>query len=175
MRLALNQARAAARMDEVPVGAVVVHQGQVIGRGHNRRETRQDVTLHAEMVAIRQACHHLGSWRLDQCDLYVTLEPCVMCAGAIVQSRIRTLVYGSRDPKAGACGSVVNVPDLPLHHVVQVESGVLSEESSALLKQFFQKRRRLDKQAGTRSSRHQQAVQQAGSTEAEKKPDPFAD
>ena len=155
MRRALNQAKAAERIDEVPVGAVVVRNGTVIGRGYNRRESRQDVTMHAEMIALRQACRRLNSWRLDDCDLYVTLEPCVMCAGAIVQARIRTLVFGAKDPKAGACGSVVNVPDLPLHHVVQITEGVLADECAMILRCFFQRRRKQDKEAGSKSIRRQ--------------------
>ncbi|MBP8989984.1 MAG: tRNA adenosine(34) deaminase TadA [Clostridia bacterium] len=142
MQLALHQARSADRIGEVPVGAIIVHEGHIIGRGYNQRETRKDVTLHAEIIAIRQACRHLNSWRLQDCDLYVTLEPCIMCAGAIVQARIRTLIYGAQDPKAGGCGSVVNIPALPLNHVVLVQGGLMAEESAELLRQFFQRRRR---------------------------------
>ena len=108
MKLALNQARKAMKAGETPVGAVLVCAGRVLGRGYNRREASADVTQHAELMAIRQASRRLGTWRLDGCDLYVTLEPCIMCAGAIVQARIRTVYYGAADPKAGACGSVVD-------------------------------------------------------------------
>ena len=142
MRLAIRQARRADRMDEVPVGAVVVHQGVVVGRGHNLRESRQDVTLHAEIMAIRQACRRLGRWRLEGCDLYVTLEPCIMCAGAIIQARIRTLYYGADDPKTGACGSLTDLFSLRHNHRVTVVPGLLAAESSALLKVFFQRRRK---------------------------------
>ena len=142
MRLAIRQARRADRMDEVPVGAVVVHQGVVVGRGHNLRESRQDVTLHAEIMAIRQACRRLGRWRLEGCDLYVTLEPCIMCAGAIIQARIRTLYYGADDPKTGACGSLTDLFSLRHNHRVTVVPGLLAAESSALLKVIFRRRRK---------------------------------
>jgi tRNA(adenine34) deaminase len=158
MRLAINQARKADRADEVPVGAVVVHAGKIIGRGYNRRESRQDVTLHAEMIALRQASRFLKSWRLDGCDLYVTLEPCIMCAGAIVQARIRTLYYGAVDPKAGACGSITDVFSLRQNHKVDVHAGLLAAECSALLRNFFLRRRALDKAAGTKSERRQKAA-----------------
>lgn len=141
MRQALHQADLARKVDEVPVGALVVCQGQIIGRGYNKRESGYDVTLHAEMIAIRQACRYLKSWRLDQCDLYVTLEPCVMCAGAIQQARIRTLYYGADDPKTGACGSVVDVFSLPSNHQVTVVKGILKKESSELLQSFFRQKR----------------------------------
>ncbi|MDW7656341.1 MAG: tRNA adenosine(34) deaminase TadA [Bacillota bacterium] len=158
MRLAINQAKKADRADEVPVGAVVVRDGVILGRGFNRRESRQDVTLHAELVAIRQACRRLNSWRLDDCDLYVTLEPCIMCAGAIVQARIRTLYYGAADPKAGACGSITDVFSLRQNHQVDVRSGLLASECSALLKGFFRRRRALDKASGTKGERKRQAM-----------------
>jgi len=158
MKLAITQAKKADRADEVPVGAVVVRDGIVLGRGYNRRESRQDVTLHAELAAIRQACRRLGSWRLDECDLYVTLEPCIMCAGAIVQARIRTLYYGADDPKAGACGSITDVFSLRQNHKVEIHSGLLAPECSALLKDFFRRRRALDKVAGTKGERRQQAT-----------------
>ena len=157
MLLAVRQAQKAKEAGEVPVGAIVVRDGVVLGRGYNRRESRQDVTLHAEMIAIRQACRRLNSWRLDACDLYVTLEPCIMCAGAIIQARIRTLHYGSDDPKAGACGSLVDLFSLRQNHSVEVRSGLLAETCSALLKDFFQQRRALDKAAGTRGARRRQA------------------
>lgn len=158
MRLAITQARKADRADEVPVGAIIVRDGVILGRGYNRRESRQDVTLHAEMTAIRQACRRLGSWRLDGCDLYVTLEPCIMCAGAIVQARIRTLYYGADDPKTGACGSITDVFSLRQNHQVAVQSGLLASECSVLLKDFFRRRRALDKAAGTKSERRQQVT-----------------
>ena len=152
-----KQAQKAKEAGEVPVGAIVVRDGVVLGRGYNRRESRQDVTLHAEMIAIRQACRRLNSWRLDACDLYVTLEPCIMCAGAIIQARIRTLHYGADDPKAGACGSLVDLFSLRQNHSVEVRSGLMAETCSSLLKNFFQRRRTLDKAAGTKGERRRQA------------------
>ena len=142
MNQALRLAHIASQIDEVPVGALVVRDGHIIGWGYNRREKRQDVTCHAELMAIRQACRRLKTWRLDGCDLYVTLEPCVMCAGAIQQARIRTLVYGAPDPKTGACGSVVDVFSLPSNHQVLVQGGVLSGPCGDLLRAFFKKKRR---------------------------------
>lgn len=143
MRLALSEAEEALKEGEVPVGALVVREGEVIGRGHNRVERSQDPTAHAEILAIRAATDVLGTWRLEGCTLYVTLEPCPMCAGAIVQARVGILVYGARDPKRGACGSLMNVVQDPrLNHRLQVKAGVLEEESKALLKEFFEKLRR---------------------------------
>ena len=143
MRAALREAEAAARADEVPVGCVIVHDAMVIGRGRNQVEELQDATAHAEIVAIGAASNALKSWRLSECTLYVTLEPCSMCAGAIVLARIDRLVYGARDPKAGACGSVLDVIHEPrLNHRVQVDEGVLAGECSALLKEFFARKRR---------------------------------
>jgi tRNA(adenine34) deaminase len=159
MKAALRLAAKAAEADETPVGAVVVWQGRIIGRGRNQRETRQDATLHAEISAIRQACRRLGSWRLDGATLYVTLEPCLMCAGAIIQSRISRLVYGPADPKAGACGSLTNVFDLRFNHPVIVEGGLLAAAGTTLLQDFFQKRRQMDKAAGSRTKRRDQAGQ----------------
>jgi len=142
MRQALREAGDAGDAGEVPVGAVIVHQGQVIGRGHNQREMLKDPTAHAEMIAITAAAGHLESWRLDDCTLYVTLEPCAMCAGAIVLARIPRLVYGASDPKAGACGSVLNVVEEPrLNHRVAPEGGHLFPECSEILKAFFRERR----------------------------------
>ncbi len=145
MRLALHEAQAAADSEEVPIGCVIVHDGIVIGRGRNRTEALQDATAHAEIVAIGAASNALGSWRLSDCTLYVTLEPCAMCAGAMVLARIGRLVYGATDPKAGACGSVLDVIHEPrLNHRVQVTAGVLREECGAILREFFQRRRRDD-------------------------------
>ena len=140
---ALREARAAAESDEVPVGCVIVHDGLIIGRGHNQTETLQDATAHAEIVAIGAASSALGSWRLLDCTLYVTLEPCAMCAGAIVLARLGRLVYGAADPKAGACGSVLDViGERRLNHRVPVTPGVLEPECGELLRQFFRKKRR---------------------------------
>ncbi len=139
---ALREAREAALAGEVPVGAVIVRDGLVIGHGRNGRETLRDPTAHAEMIAITAAATAQGSWRLEGCTLYVTLEPCAMCAGAIVLARLPRVVYGAPDPKAGACGSVLNVLDHPaLNHRVGPESGILAEECGQLLRDFFRARR----------------------------------
>jgi len=152
MREALAEAGAAARMGEVPIGAVIVREGRVIARGHNRREEDRDPTAHAELVALREAARFLGGWRLPGCTLYVTLEPCAMCAGALIQSRIRRLVYGAPDPKAGAAGSVVDlIRDARFNHVVEVARGVLEAECGALLREFFAELRRGRRPPGDRS------------------------
>ena len=141
MREAMIQAVKALEADEVPVGAVIVHGGRIIARAYNQRETLRDPTAHAEMIAITQAAESLDNWRLEGATLYVTKEPCVMCAGAMVQARVDTLVYGARDEKAGAAGSVVNLVEEPrFNHRIKVVAGVLEEESSKLLKEFFQER-----------------------------------
>ena len=142
MRLALREAEIALAHDDVPVGAVLVHEGEVIGAGHNERELREDPTAHAEMLAIREGARALGSWRLLDTVLYVTLEPCAMCAGAIVLGRIPRVVYGAVDPKAGAAGSVVDILAEPrLNHRPDVAGGLLAEESAELLRAFFRSRR----------------------------------
>jgi tRNA(adenine34) deaminase len=143
MRAALREAQASAERDEVPVGCVIVHDGQIVGRGHNQVESLQDATAHAEIVAIGAASNSLESWRLIDCTLYVTLEPCAMCAGAIVLARVTRLVYGAADPKAGACGSVLDViGEQRLNHRVEVTSGVLAGECGSLLREFFARKRR---------------------------------
>ena len=148
MRVAIKEARQAQLLGEVPIGAVVVHDGQIIGRGHNMREKFQDVTYHAEMLAIMEACTNLGSWRLENCDLYVTLEPCIMCSGAIVNARIKNVYYGAKDPKAGAVDSLYHLlNDQRLNHQVNVESGLLGAECSQMLKDFFREIRRKKKLA----------------------------
>ncbi len=134
---ALEEARKAARIDEVPIGAVVVLDGKIVGRGHNRRETLQQADAHAEILAIREACETIGSWRLDGCTLYVPLEPCPMCAGAAIQSRVKRLVYGAKDNKNGAHVSGINVFAGEFNHEVQVEGGLLGEDSRRLLLDFF--------------------------------------
>ena len=142
LEAALAEAHAAQDDGEVPIGAVVVLRGRIIGRGRNRVEATQDPTAHAEIIAIGAASQTLKSWRLDEAVLYVTLEPCHMCAGAIVLARLARLVYGARDPKAGACGSLAMVPqDLRLNHRVEVVPGVLADECGAILASFFRKRR----------------------------------
>jgi tRNA(adenine34) deaminase len=142
MQLALAQARRAADVGEVPVGCVIVRAGQVLAATHNLSETLQVPTAHAELLALEQAARRLGSWRLEGCSLYVTLEPCVMCAGALVLARIEKLVFGATDPKAGAVVSKFHVLEPgKLNHDVRVEQGLLAEESAALLKEFFRRLR----------------------------------
>ena len=137
MRQALALAQEAAAHGEVPVGCVIVREGQIVGRGRNRREEKQHTSSHAEMEAIRQANEALGTWRLDDCALYVTLEPCPMCAGAIINSRIRRVVYGAADTKAGCCGSVTDLFAMPFNHHPVVEQGLRAEEAQELLQAFF--------------------------------------
>ena len=142
MRLALREAQAALGHDDVPIGAVVVHDGEVIAAAHNERELRQDPTAHAELLALREASRVLGSWRVLDAVLYVTLEPCAMCAGAVVLARVARVVYGTVDPKAGAAGSVLDVLAQPrLNHRPDVAAGLLAEECAALLTEFFGSRR----------------------------------
>jgi tRNA(adenine34) deaminase len=142
IKLAIEEARKALAHDDVPVGAVVVRDGEVVGAGHNERERRQDPTAPAETLALQAAARELGSWRLIDCVLYVTLEPCAMCAGAIVLARVPRVVYGTADPKAGAAGSVLDVLDEPrLNHRPVVEGGVLAAECALLLTDFFAARR----------------------------------
>jgi tRNA(adenine34) deaminase len=142
MRLALREAARALEHDDIPVGAVVVQDGEVIGSGHNERQLRADPTAHAELIALRDAARTLGNWRVLGSVLYVTLEPCAMCAGAIVLARVPRVVFGTLDPKAGAGGSVLNVLAEPrLNHRPQVESGLLAEECAALLRTFFASKR----------------------------------
>lgn len=142
MAAALEQARLAMDEGEVPVGAVVARDGQIVAEGRNRRESGKNALYHAELVAIDGACKALGGWRLWQCQLFVTLEPCPMCAGAIINSRLERVVYGAKDPKAGCCGSVTDLFALPFNHAPFVEGGLLATESSALLREFFANLRR---------------------------------
>jgi tRNA(adenine34) deaminase len=147
MRLALAEARAALDDDEVPVGAVIVRRGRVIAAAHNQRETLRDPTAHAEMIAITQAAQSIGDWRLDETALYVTLEPCAMCAGAIVLARVPVLVFGAWDPKAGACGSLFSITtDRRLNHHVELVTGVLEPECGNVLKEFFSTKRRASRE-----------------------------
>lgn len=142
MTAALHEAEKAYRKGETPIGAVVVKNGEIIARAHNLRETKKNALYHAEILAIDKACKKLGGWRLHECDLYVTLEPCVMCSGAIVQARIKNLYYGAPDPKGGAIFSIAQIPYTDkLCHRVNCEGGILSEECSGILKSFFRQLR----------------------------------
>ena len=151
MKAAIAEAKQAAVLNEVPIGAVIVRDGQIVGRGHNMREKFQDATYHAEMLAIMEACTTTGSWRLEECTLYVTLGPCIMCSGAIINSRIKRVVYAAPDPKAGAVDSLYHLlADQRLNHQVEVTSGVRATECGDLLRDFFRairKRRRAAKRA----------------------------
>ena len=141
MKMALELARQSAEEGEVPVGAVIVKNGTVIGTGRNRREAAGNALAHAELEAIHNACETLGGWQLIDCTLYVTLEPCPMCAGAIINARIPRVVQGAVNPKAGSCGSVVDLFSLPYNHRPQLESGVLEDECKTVLKEFFKRLR----------------------------------
>jgi tRNA(adenine34) deaminase len=142
MREAILEAEKAASIGEVPIGAVIVRDGVIVGRGHNLRETGKDPTAHAEILALRQASSTLGGWRLPRAVMYVTLEPCPMCAGALVQARVERLVFGARDPKAGCAGTLLNLVQFPsFNHQLQVTEGVLSDECSELLRRFFRQLR----------------------------------
>ena len=143
MREAIRQAKMAAETDEVPVGAVIVHERKIIARAHNQIEILKDPTAHAEMIAITQATNFLSSKWLQECTLYVTIEPCSMCAGALVLARITRVCFGAKDPKTGACGSVINIANhKSLNHRIEVNGGVLAEECSTLVSEFFQKKRK---------------------------------
>lgn len=138
MLLAIDEAKKAFNKNEVPIGAVIVKDDKVIARAHNLREISKNAISHAEIIAIKEACDFLGGWRLTDCTLYVTIEPCPMCAGAILQSRIKKVVIGAMDPKAGACGSVLNLLNNPMfNHQTEIITGVLEEECSSLMKDFF--------------------------------------
>ncbi len=141
MKIALGEAEQAAALDEVPVGCVVVRRGEIIAQAHNTRETGKCALDHAEITAIRDACRRAGGWRLNDTTLYVTLEPCPMCAGAILNARIDRVVIGARDPRAGAFGSLFDLNALPLNHKAKIDDGVLAEESGALLSSFFKRKR----------------------------------
>jgi tRNA(adenine34) deaminase len=143
MREALKEAKKAYDLAEVPVGCVIVKDGNIIARGYNQRETTHHVFNHAEMMAIDDACKLLSSWRLDECTLYVTLEPCVMCAGTMIQARLKRLVYGASEPKSGAHQSITDVFDKDFNHKVDVEAGVLAPETGAIMKSFFRELRRV--------------------------------
>lgn len=143
MKEALKEANKAYEINEVPIGAVIVRNGEIVGRGYNQKETLKDATLHAEISAIRDACKNLGGWRLPGCTMYVTLEPCAMCAGALVNARVENLVVGTRDLKTGACGSVLNIVQMEkLNHQIDVQFGMLEEECTSLIKKFFSELRK---------------------------------
>lgn len=141
MREALALAKKAREIDEVPVGAIIVHKGEIIARGYNKRETDRCATHHAELLAIEEACHVLGGWRLPNCTLYVTLEPCPMCAGAIINSRIGRVVFGTPDNRAGAFGTLFDLNELPLNHKTEIKKGVLSAECADILREYFRAKR----------------------------------
>ncbi len=142
MQIALTEAERALEKDDVPIGAIAVHKGEIIGRGYNRREADQDPTAHAEMIAMRQASQVVGYWRLEDVTLYCTLEPCAMCAGAMVLARLPRLVYATTDPKAGAAGSIMDITRHPsLNHKVEVEHGVFADEAAEQIRSFFRKLR----------------------------------
>lgn len=141
MKLALDEAAKAAIEGEVPVGAVIVKDGEIISVARNNREATGDATGHAELLAIREACARLGGWHLEDCELYVTLEPCPMCMGAIINSRLGKVTYGAKDAKAGACGSVLDMRTYPLNHKPVVENGLLKDECASVLRAFFERKR----------------------------------
>ena len=151
MKEAIRQAKKAYRLDETPIGCVIVHEGKLIGRGYNRRNTNKSPLAHAEITAIKKASKKLGDWRLEECTLYVTLEPCQMCAGAIIQSRVTRVVVGCMNPKAGCAGSVLNLLDVKaFNHQAELTTGVLEEECSALMTGFFRElreRKKMQKKA----------------------------
>ena len=141
MKLAITEAQKAAEKGEVPVGAVIVKNGEVISTGHNLREEKQNALSHAEIEAINLACQKLGSWRLDDCELYVTLEPCPMCTGAIINARIKTVIFGAYDSKMGCMDSVINLCDYPFNHRPEIYGGIMEDECLAVLQNFFKKLR----------------------------------
>lgn len=148
MREAIRQAKKAGKLDEVPIGCVIVRDGKIIARGYNRRNTEKSTLAHAEIQAIRKASKVIGDWRLEDCTMYITLEPCQMCAGAIVQARIPRVVIGSRNPKAGCAGSILDLLHVPaFNHQVELEEGVLQKECSEMLTSFFRELRKKKKQA----------------------------
>ena len=142
MKKAIEEAKKAEEIEEVPIGAVIVKNGEIISGGYNKRETHRNALLHAEIEAIDNACKKLGSWRLIDCDLYVTLEPCPMCTGAIINSRIKWVIFGAKDEKAGSCGSIINLFELGYNHRPEVISGIMKEECRKLLSNFFENLRK---------------------------------
>ncbi len=149
MKEALKEAKKAYKKDEVPVGAIIVKNGEIIARAHNQKETKCDTTKHAEMLAIQKASKKIGAWRLENCEMYVTLEPCAMCAGAIINSRIKKVIIGTTDPKTGVCGSVLNLfEDYKFNHKVEYEIGIMQKECEKILKDFFKTLRQIKKKEG---------------------------
>lgn len=149
MKEALKEAKKAYNKLEVPVGAVIVKDGQIIARGHNVKETKKNTTRHAEIIAIEKASKKLDAWRLSECEMYVTLEPCSMCAGAMIGSRLKKVYIGTMDEKTGACGSVLNLlEDYPFNHKVEIETGILKQECETILKEFFKELRQMKKKQG---------------------------
>ena len=147
MKEALKEAGKAYKKMEIPVGAVIVKNGEIIARAHNIKETQKDTTKHAEILAIQRASRRLKAWRLEDCEMYVTLEPCTMCAGALINSRIKKVYIGTKDPKTGACGSILNIfKDFTFNHAIEYEIGVMQEECEKILKDFFKELRELKKQ-----------------------------
>ena len=142
MKIALKEAKKAYNEEEIPVGAIIVKDGKVIARAHNQKEAKCDTTKHAEISAIQKASKKLSSWRLENCTMYVTLEPCTMCIGAVINARIKTVVFAVSDEKTGACGSVLNIPEYKFNHIVEIKKGVLEEESKRLLQTFFKELRK---------------------------------
>ena len=142
MKESLKEAQKSYKKEEIPVGAIIVKDGKIIARGHNLKETKTDPTKHAEIIAIQKACKKLQTWRLTGCTMYVTLEPCSMCAGSLIQSRLDKVVIGTMDEKTGACGSVLNLlADYKFNHIVQIETGIMQEECKTILQQFFKELR----------------------------------
>lgn len=142
MKEALKEAQKSYKKEEIPVGAIIVKDGKIIAKGHNLKETKTDPTKHAEIIAIQKACKKLQTWRLTGCTMYVTLEPCSMCAGSLIQSRLDKVVIGTMDEKTGACGSVLNLlADYKFNHIVQIETGIMQEECKTILQQFFKELR----------------------------------
>ncbi len=149
MKEALIEAQKAFALDETPIGAVIVYKDEIVGRGHNRRNTDKNVLSHAEIIAINEACQYIGDWRLEECSIYITLEPCPMCSGAIVQARIKKVVFGAHSPKAGFGGSVLNILQMQeLNHRCEVIEGVCKEEAGELLKSYFRKMRNKNENHG---------------------------
>lgn len=141
MQEAIKEARKAYKKEEIPVGAIIVKDGEIIARGHNLKETKCNTIKHAEIIAIEKASKKLQNWRLEECELYVTLEPCCMCAGAIINARIKKVIIGTMDPKTGACGSILNLFEYPFNHKVEVEYGIKQKECEIILKSFFKELR----------------------------------